>query len=125
MSEPSQHSEDATQPAKQPFLSRLSRGFRRGAIWMENSALFLYLRGLSRAGIILIALGFFLDMDQRQAATLFRAWQTLTNDAPGNVGKADAMAYLVSTIDRLSGIAWLLKSLVQDPQGCGVAEVEN
>ncbi|MBT4740880.1 MAG: pentapeptide repeat-containing protein [Rhodospirillaceae bacterium] len=83
-------------PQKKSFLGRIARSFRRGAIRLENSASFMYLRAFSRAGIILIALGFFLDLDDRQAATKFRAWQTLSSTAPGNIGKAEAMEYLVS-----------------------------
>jgi uncharacterized protein YjbI with pentapeptide repeats len=81
---------------KKSLASRLSRAFRRGAIRLENSALFMYLRAVSRAGIILIAIGFFLDHDDRQAATKFRAWQTISSVAPGNIGKAEAMEYLVA-----------------------------
>lgn len=86
-------------PKPQPelgMLARASLSFKRGAVRLEESALFMYLRAFSRAGIILIALGFFLDLDDRQAATEFRAWQTLSSSAPGNIGKADAMEYLVS-----------------------------
>lgn len=92
--------EDNTEPDQSPqkksLFGRMRRSFKRGAIRLENSALFMYLRAFSRAGIILIALGFFLDLDDRQAATKFRAWQTLSSTAPGNIGKAEAMEYLVS-----------------------------
>ncbi len=105
MTETNQQTEDVTESKSKTTGFSISRVFRRGAIRLENSALFMYLRAFSRAGIILIALGFFLDMDQRQAATMFRAWQTLTTDAPGNVGKADAMAYLVSMGEPLNRIS--------------------
>jgi uncharacterized protein YjbI with pentapeptide repeats len=77
-------------------LARASRSFKSGAVRLEESALFMYLRAFSRAGITLIALGFFLDLDDRQAATEFRAWQTLSSSASGNIGKAEAMEYLVA-----------------------------
>ena len=91
-------------PKNNNLLTRMARSFRRGAIRMENSALFMYLRAFSRAGIILIALGFFLDLDDRQAATKFRAWQTIASTAPGNIGKAEAMEYLVSVGEVLDRI---------------------
>lgn len=91
---------EATPPViRESLWSRMSRGFRRGAIRLENSASFMYLRAISRAGIILIAIGFFLNLDDRQAATKSRAWQTLTSTAPGNVGKADAMGEPLNRID--------------------------
>ncbi len=48
-------------------------------------------------GVVIATIGLWLDLDGRQKSRISEAWQTVSNDLPGNTGKADALEYLAAT----------------------------
>ena len=47
-------------------------------------------------GVVIATVALWLDLSARHEERISRAWQTVSNNSPGNTGKADALGYLAS-----------------------------